>query len=114
MLEGLGVQKLIISGISGLALHWYVSGESLAGTTLACMSSAFVLVEIIKHGTWGPGGGRVFVLKERRAHSRVYVKGKERSPRIFFFLFLEWFVISQPGISEVLAFSIRLEKGQAF
>lgn len=99
--------KNSISGVSGLALHWYVSGESLAGTTLACMSTAFVLIDIIELGNPDGVGGS----QEGRAWSRVYVKGTERKG-VQGYSHFGIVVISQPGISEDLAFSIGLEKGQ--
>ena len=100
-------QKLIISGISGLALHWYVSGESLAGTAMACMSMAFVLIDIIKLGN--PGGEGCS--REGRARSRVHVEGRERKG-VQGYSHFGIVVVSQPGIIEVLAFLIGLEKGQ--
>lgn len=76
---GLGVWKLMTSGISGLALQRYVSMESLAGT-MACMSTAFVLVDNFKLGTWGRG---LLGSQERRARSRMYVKRKGKGVQWF-------------------------------
>lgn len=69
----------MISGISGLALQWYVSVESLAGT-MACMSTAFVLVDNLNLGTWRRG---LLGSQERRARSRMYVKRKGKGVQGF-------------------------------
>lgn len=90
---------IYLRGVSG----WYCFGLH--------MSTAFVLVE--HHQTWNPGGqGGLRSSGEARSLAYVYVKGKERSTRIFSFF---WNGHHQPAwYKRSFGVFYRVRKGAAF
>lgn len=93
--------------LCGLALSRYVSRGVSGGTTFGLhVKRRLFFVDIIGTLEIEDEAGVVLIIEDergKRARSRVYVKGKEGVPGIFSFWNL-W-SISQPGISEALAFS---------
>lgn len=122
-LRGWEFENFLMSGISGFALHWVCHRRSLwLVLILACICQRrlFLSTSSSSSSNMEPrvGKGEIWFSKcERRARwlACVYVKGKERSPRIFSLFWNgssskpAWYKRKSFGI-----FSIGLEKGQAF